>query len=71
MVLLVQEEEKEMEQMTKLALLYGPVYTTLSPEEVRSYLHGGVKTGVIDGFEDEAGLVPIYINISAIEYIYH
>jgi len=56
--------------MTKLAMLYGPVWTTLKPEEVRSYMQGGIKTGVIEGFEDEAGTIPIWICIHSIEYIY-
>ncbi|MNW28683.1 hypothetical protein D3C74_55140 [compost metagenome] len=56
--------------MTKLRILTGYVYTNLSPGEVRTYLQGGSKTGTIDGFEDEAGTIPIIIAVHAIEYIY-
>lgn len=56
--------------MTKLMLITGVVYTKLSPAEIRPYLQGGVKSNIIDGFEDEAGTKPIMIHVGAIEYIY-
>jgi len=57
--------------MTKLLLKNGShAYTTLTPEEVRSYLHGGIKTQVINGFEDLPGTIPVYIYVHAIMLIY-
>ncbi len=58
------------EDMTKLQLISGVVYTNLQPWEVRQYLAGGSKGGCIDGFSDQAGTIKIFINVSSIEYIY-
>ena len=46
------------------------VYTGLSPDEVREYLSGGAKTGTINGWEDTAMSIPIYIAVHAIVIIY-
>jgi len=57
--------------MTKLLLFSGVlVYTALPVEEVRKYLQKGYKAGVIDGFTESDGTIPIYINAASIEYIY-
>jgi hypothetical protein len=56
--------------MTKLHIFNADVYTKLTPAEVRQYLAGGSKGGVIPGFQDLAGTIPILIAVHAIEYIY-
>lgn len=56
--------------MTKLQLITGVVWTQLPAHEVRTYLQGGVKSGTISGFTDEAGTIPIIIAVHAIEYIF-
>lgn len=56
--------------MTKIQLISGVVYTELQPQEVRQYLAGGTKSGVIRGYTDETKTVPILIAIHAVEYIY-
>jgi len=57
--------------MTKLLLKNGSLaYTEISPVEVRAYLHGGVKTQVINGFEDLAKTIPVYIYVHAIMLVY-
>jgi hypothetical protein len=55
--------------MTRLVLITGTVYTKLSPEEVRTYLQGGVKAGTIPAYLDEEGTQPIILGVHAIEYI--
>ncbi|MMZ43528.1 hypothetical protein D1872_50800 [compost metagenome] len=56
--------------MTKLQLITGVVWTELSPEEVRTYLQGGVKAGTIKAYVDENKTQPIILAVHAIEYIY-
>jgi hypothetical protein len=56
--------------MTKLMLITGAVYTEMSPEEVRTYLQGGVKAGTIPAYLDEQKTQPITLAVHAIEYIY-
>ena len=56
--------------MTKLMTISGVIYTKLTKEEIRPYLQGGVKSNVIEGFEDEQGTIPIWIHVDAIEWIY-
>jgi hypothetical protein len=56
--------------MTKLQLISGTVYTTLSVTEVRQYLQAASKGGAIAGFSDQAGTIPIWINVHSIEYIF-
>ncbi|MDP4224884.1 MAG: hypothetical protein Q8910_00745 [Bacteroidota bacterium] len=59
------------ENMTKLLLKNNAnAWTTLSPDEVRHYLNGGVKTQAINGFSDEAATIPVYIYAHAIVFIY-
>lgn len=56
--------------MTKLKTISGDIYTKLTPAEIRPYLQGGVKSNIIEGFEDLAGTIPIWIHVDAIEWIY-
>lgn len=60
----------EPKPLTRLATVFGELYTELTAAEVRQYLQGGSRGGTVNGYADPERTMPGYIAVKNIVFVY-